>query len=102
MLLLTVFVGSVYKQNKAVPARESLNLPKFRNRRKPQRRLNEEYNVNVLLHLSLEYANETLATQIETQDPSNDAVKHFCDAVNEQVCMVSTSKVVFRTNFTVP
>lgn len=45
----------------------------------------EEYQMNVLLHFSLEYANGTLASQLETKDPSNDAVFHLCDAVNEQV-----------------
>ena len=37
----------------------------------------------ILLHLSLEYVDDNLASQFK--DPASDAVNHFCSAVNEQV-----------------
>ena len=56
--------------------------------RRPQRSLQQadtmtttEY--SVLLHLALEYANDTLADQFDSA--TSDAVRHFCNAVNQQV-----------------
>jgi len=37
----------------------------------------------VLLHLALEYVDDSLALQLS--DPSSSAAIHFCNAVNEQV-----------------
>jgi hypothetical protein len=36
----------------------------------------------------VQYLNESAALQLETKDPSNELVSHFCKSVNHQVCVV--------------
>jgi hypothetical protein len=40
---------------------------------------------NVELYFAIQYLNQSIASQLETLDPSNEAVSHFCKSVNEQV-----------------
>jgi hypothetical protein len=42
--------------------------------------------VDVGLYLALRYVDESVASQLETKDPSNKLVSHFCKSINYQVC----------------
>jgi hypothetical protein len=50
------------------------------------RRLQDTAAVAVGLYLAVQYLNESVASQLETKDPSNEVVSHFCKSVNNQVC----------------
>jgi hypothetical protein len=41
--------------------------------------------VDVGLYLALRYMDESVASQLESKDPSNKLVSHFCKSVNYQV-----------------
>lgn len=47
---------------------------------------------SVTLHLALLYLNETVASELETREPTNSLVLHFCDSVNHQVRMSVTDR----------
>jgi hypothetical protein len=42
--------------------------------------------VDVGLYLAVRYLDESVASQLETKDPSNKLVSHFCKSINYQVC----------------
>jgi hypothetical protein len=52
------------------------------------RRLQVTAAVDVGLYFAVQYLNESVASQLETKDPSNELVSHFCKSVNYQVRVV--------------
>jgi hypothetical protein len=56
--------------------------------------------VDVGLYLALRYVNDSVASQLETKDPSNTLVSHFCKNVNYQVCdFIKKEKHYARASF---
>jgi hypothetical protein len=52
------------------------------------RRLQDTAAVDVGLYLAVQYLDESVAVALETKDPSNELVSHFCKSVNYQVRVV--------------
>jgi hypothetical protein len=50
-----------------------------------RRLLTDSAAVGVELYLKLFYLNDAVASQLETKEPSNEFVSHFCKSVNYQV-----------------
>jgi hypothetical protein len=64
------------------------------------RRLQDTAAVAVGLYLAVQYLNESVASQLETKDPSNEIVSHFCKSVNAQVCgFVTEEKHYVQASF---
>ena len=58
----------------------------YHNRRRSYlRNLQQASEFDVDLFLELQFVGELLASELETKDPNNSAVVHFCEAVQVQV-----------------
>jgi hypothetical protein len=72
----------------AIYCKPSHSGPRIRHLQQQQnglRSVQESTPYSIQLILRLEYLSETSVAQIETMDPANSVVSHFCMAVNEQV-----------------
>lgn len=50
---------------------------------------NNQVPYNVVLTMSLQYLNNTVATFIESKDTSNDIISHLCLSINQQVHLLA-------------